>query len=1050
MKIYKSYHALSLAALPAKTALFGKVTGLLLLFNCICLTPVLAHKSHFNGNGRLYLAIPVTGQILDENGSPVVGATVQVKNSSVITTTDESGRFSIQVPDKNAILVVTNVGFESQEVAAGNGNLAVRLKSTNATLGEVIVVGYGTQKRTSVTGAVDRIGSAAIEGRPVANVSQALQGASPNLIIQQRTFQPVSGALNINIRGLGTTNNNDPLIVIDGIIGGDLNLINPNDIDNISVLKDAGAAAIYGSRSANGVLLITTKRGKKNAKASISYSGVYGTQTPRYTFKQVHGWENAMYKNMSLVNSGRPAAYTDAQIEQFKQQGDGSWQLKNILHDAPQQTHNVTISGGSATNTYLMSFGYFEQDAFFVGPDYGAKRFNFRLNQSTTIDKFTFSTIFSYVKGINKEPSTGVEGLIIDVTRVPLIYSFQDAQGNYLGNAVSGSNPKAILEKGGYLNSNNDEITGNFSGEYALAPGFKLRGVFGGTVRANTQFQRTINLVYQGGNYGNSRATFDNNSKSLFTNAQLLAEYNKTFDKHEVNVLVGATNESFRFEGNGARKEQTDSLLGIPTTGTTLIAGTTSNTYNSVTNTNETSLNSVLGRLQYSYNNRYYLEGSFRYDGSSNFNADKRWGFFPSVGGKWRATEENFLSGYRDKVGDLMIRATYGVLGNQSVNPYQYINSYSTNNNVYAYNNSAVSGATINLANTNLTWEKAASYNLGLDATFLQRKLNFTFEYYHKITSDILQNREDVPALFGQGLPTFNISKVKSTGWEAKLSYDLRGKLFTHSLSFNIADNQNRLMALSGNVQEYEFKREEFWFVRRVGLPITVYRGYQTNGLYQTTDELTKYPKFAGNTPGLGDLKYVDQNGDGKIDPQDRVILGNPFPRYTFGFIYNVRFKGFDANLFIQGVGKRDGLIRGELLEAYHYGYSGTMYEHQKDFWRPDNTGAKYPRIAENGSNSNNNNYKIGSDIYLFNDAYARLKNVQIGYSLPAVLLSRLHMQRARLYLTGQNLLTVSQQKIIDPEQSEFDNRVNINSGANSARAYPTPIFYGFGLDITF
>ncbi|HTF27644.1 MAG TPA: SusC/RagA family TonB-linked outer membrane protein, partial [Flavitalea sp.] len=707
--------------------------------------------------------------------------------------------------------------------------------------------------------------------------------------------------------------------------------------------------------------------------------------------------------------------------------------------------------------------------SMFIGPDYGAKRFNFRLNQSTTINKFTLTTILSYVKGIYKEPSTGTEGLVIDATRVPLIYSFEDADGNYLGNSVSGANSKAILEKGGYQNSNNDEINGNFTGEYSFNSHFKVRGVFGGVVRANTQFQRQVNLVYNGGNYGNDRRIYDENAKSLFTNVQLLGEYTNNWGKHDLTVLVGGTNESYRFERNRVQKQATDSLLGIPTTGTTITVpnadNAATNTFNSNSNTNESSLNSLLARLSYSYDNKYFLEGNFRYDGSSNFPKDSRWGFFPSIGAKWRITEENFMAGYRAKVGDLMLRATYGILGSQGVDPYQFISSFRTNNNVYGFGNAAggtaqnpVSGGQIFVANQDLTWEKAESYNLGLDATFFNRKLNFSFEYYHKLTDDILGNREDVPGFYGigpsnsayTGLPTYNISSVMSKGWEATISYDLKGKLFTHSFMANIADNQNELRTLSGNVQEYEFKREEFWFVRRVGLPITTYRGYVTNGLYQSADELNKYPKFAGNTPDLGDLKYVDQNGDGKIDPADRVMLGNPFPRYTFGFTYNVAFKGFDASVFIQGVGKRDALIRGELIEAYHYGYSGTMYEHQEDFWRPDNTDAKWPRIAENGSNSNNNNYKIGSDIYLFNAAYGRLKNISIGYSLPAPILAKLHMQRARIYLNGQNLLTVSRQKIIDPEQSEFNNRVDINSGANSARSYPTPVYYGMGLDITF
>jgi TonB-linked SusC/RagA family outer membrane protein len=676
------------------------------------------------------------------------------------------------------------------------------------------------------------------------------------------------------------------------------------------------------------------------------------------------------------------------------------------------------------------------------------------------------------VKGIYKEPAAGIEGLLGDADRAPRIFSFTDANGQYAANStVQNGNPRAILEKGGYINSNNDQVVGTAQGEYAFSPDFKLTGLFGGTINANTKFERQINVNYPGGNIFSNRQTFDNNSKSLFTNAQLLAQYHHQFKSSELFVLIGATNESYGYQGNGVTQQGTDSVLGTPTTGTTYVTGSVNNTpgntndgvsYNSNQNTQETSLNSILGRIQYSYLNKYFIETNFRYDGSSNFAPDQRWGFFPSIGVKWRATEEGFLRGYRDKVGDLMPRATYGVLGNQSVNPYQYLTSYTTNNNVYGFGGAgaqgAVSGAQVNVANSALTWEKATSFDVGLDATFFERRLNFTFDYYHKITNDILQNREDVPGFYGigsnttsfQGLPTYNVSKVLSYGWEFSIRYDLKGKLFSHSFYANLGDNQNELLALSGGVQEYEFKREEFWFVRRVGLPITTYRGYLTNGLYQSADDLAKSPKIAGNNPGLGDQKYKDVNGDGQITPADRVNLGNPFPRYTFGFSYTVTYKGFDALIFIQGVGKRDELIRGELLEAYHYGYSGTIFQHQLDFWTPTNTNAKYPRISENGSPSNSNNYKIGSDIYKFNAAYARLKNFQIGYSLPASLLSKMHFQKLRIFVTGQNLITVSKMKIIDPEQSEFNNRVDVNSGANSARSYPTPVFWGGGLDITF
>jgi len=1000
----------------------------------------------------------IRGRVVDEKGKPLENATVVVVGTKTGATTDSDGRFTLTAPDdKNLLLEVSSVGYKKKSVRVGsNRDLVVTLEQEVSELNEVVVVGYGTQKRVSVTGSLDVVGKSAIEGRPVSGMTEALQGTAPGLIIQQTSFGVGSdNHMNINIRGLGSTNNNDPLVVIDGIIGGDLDLINPDDIENISILKDAGAAAIYGSRAANGVILVTTKNGRLNETPTVSYSGIYGVQTPRITFHKVHAWENAMYKNISLANSGRPAAFTEEQIEQLKKQGDSDWDFEHILHNAPKQTHNISVTGGSAKNTYMISFGYFDQDNMLIGPEtgtgYGSRRYNFRYNQTTRLGKVNLTTIFSYVKSQFLEPPTDAkQNIIAEATRAAYYGNYQDAQGNWLSNDVSSSNPKAILEQGGIKKTNNDQIMGTFRAEYTVTPDIKLTGVFGGTVKANTQFQREVYLQFPAGSFGSGRQVYDDNTKSLFTNTQFLAEYKKSFNKHDINVLLGVTNESFISEGNGVRKSKTDSTLGIPTTGTTVDAGTTDGSFNSITDTRETSLNSVLGRVQYAYDNKYFLDGNFRYDGSSNFPKKKRWGFFPSIGGKWRLSAEDFMGNYREKVGELMIRATYGLLGNQSVDPYQYISTYSTNNNIYGFNNTVVSGATRNLANSALTWEKAATFDIGVDGSLLQQKLTYSFDYFNKITSDILQGREDVPALFGSGLPTYNISKVKSWGWEASVGYHLEGKLFSHHFSFNIGDNQNKLLDLSYGVNQYIFKREEFWFLRQVGLPITVYEGYRTNGLYQTTEELTSYPKFANTNPGLGDLKFVDVNGDGVMDEKDRVVLGNPFPRYTYGFTYNVSFKGFDASVFIQGVGKRDQLIRGELLEAYHYGYSGTMYEHQTDFWTPDNTDATLPRISENGSDANSINYKIGSDIYLFNAAYARLKNLQVGYSFPLKLINRLHLQKARFYLTCQNLITISKLKILDPEFSEFDNRVNINAGANSGRSYAVPIFYGAGLQITF
>ncbi len=993
----------------------------------------------------------IQGRVVDEKNSGLANISVQLKGTSIGATTNKDGRFAIRIPGDRTteILVFSSVGYISQEIRLDGGQqqITVKLLSDAQDLGEVIVVGYGTQRKISVSGSIDNISKKAVEGRPVSNVSQALQGVSPNLIIQQKNFEP-GQPVNLNIRGLGTLGDNTPLIVIDGITGGDLNLINPNDIENISILKDAGSAAIYGSRAANGVILITTKKGKKNEKPTVSYNGIYGMQSPRVTYKPVHAWENAYYKNESLVNAGLAPAFTPEQIQAFATKGDGDWRVENIVQNASQQTHNLTISGGGASSTYLLSVGHLDQKNNFIGPDYGYKRYNVRWNQSNEIGRIKLNTILSYVKVINKDHSSSAGTLLVDASRVPLYYSFKDSAGNYLTNPVSAQfNPKAILEKGGFRKSDDDEIFGNFNAELPVYKDLKLRGVFGGTVRANHMFGRRYQLNFlPGGVYGDDREVKDENTKSLFTNVQLIAEYDKHINEHAIKVLVGGANESFKSETNSISKTLTDPALGIPTTGTIISPG--SNTSNQ--GTTETSINSLFGRAGYSYSDRYFAEFNFRYDGSSKFAKDNRWGFFPSVSAAWIVSDEQFMQPLRSLVSNLKVRGSYGVLGNQNVNAYQYQTTFFNYTNAYGYNNNAVGGAGFTLGNPTLTWEKAANFNLGFDATFLERRLDFSFDYFNKTTSDILYNRKDVPELFGAGFPSYNVAKVKNQGWEIRATYNWPGKVVSQTFSANLADNLNELMELTSGANEQIERKEEFELVRRIGQPITVYQGYKRDGYFQNLDDLNKAPRFAGSTVTAGDIKFKDRNGDGVLDDQDKYILGNPFPRYTYGFTYTATAKGFDLVVFIQGVGKRDAMIRGEQVEPFHVGYGGTMYKHQTDYWTPSNPNAKYPRLAEAGSASNVNNYRTGSDLYLFNAAYVRLKNVQLGYTVPLKITSKAHIKKARIYLTGQNLVTLSKLQFIDPEITEFNNNVAFDTGANSARAYFMPVFYGFGLDLTF
>ncbi|QCR24682.1 TonB-dependent receptor [Pontibacter sp. SGAir0037] len=995
-------------------------------------------------------AVAVTGEVKDEDGMGLPGVTVVLKGASGVgATTDVNGRFSVNVPDgqENGTLVFSYIGYVTQEVPISNRTeINITMKTDAKALEEVVVVGYGTQRRVSVTGAVDQVTSAVIEGKPAMNAVQALQGTSPNLIIQQRSYEPGQSA-NLNIRGISTMNNNGPLVVIDGIIGGDINLLNPSDIESVSVLKDAGTAAIYGSRANNGVILVTTKKGKKNTRPTVTYNGLVGIQEPRVLYKPVKGYENALLRSQATVNAGLSPIYGPEEIRNFQEQGDNEWFLNTILQNAVQQNHNLSVSGGSENSTFLISAGVADQRSNLVGPDYGLTRYNYRMNLTNDIGRLKLTTILSYARTEIKDHSSSTQTLIVDAGRVPTYYNYRlkDEQGRYLTNDVlSEFNPLGVLEQGGFRKYDNDNILGNVNAEFAVTDFLKLRGVFGGSLTSNHQFARTMKVDYfPNGTSGAERNTNDENDKILFLNTQFLAEFDKTFNEsHFVNVLVGVSNESNTSQTNRLHRRFTDPELGTPVSETEELTGSR----NTNQETRESSLNSLFGRASYSFRDKYFGEFSFRYDGSSKFHPKNRWGFFPSFSAGYRISEESFMSGYRERLGDLKLRGSYGILGNQNVDDYQFLTTYSTFQNAYGFNNVAVGGTGFTFANTDLRWETSATFNAGVDAGFFNNALTVSLDYFNKVTSDILIPPV-VPGVFGAALRDYNAGKMRNQGWEVNVNYRINGPLFQHSFAFNVADSKNKVLYYEG--EELITSADEMQKIIRVGLPFQSYVGLMRNGYFQNWDEVESGPKPAGLNVAPGDNRYVDVNGDNVIDGNDRFVLGNPFPRYTFGFTYNVAVKGFDFTLFAQGVGKRSAFVRGELVEPFHFNYSQVMYQHQLDFWTPQNPDARYPRLSASGSQSIENNFRRGSDMYLYDAAYIRLKNLQLGYTLPTTLTEKVGIRRMRAYLSGQNLLTFSELNFLDPEVTEFNSNLS-NSGANSGRAYPTPVYYGFGLDVTF
>ncbi|PXY43122.1 SusC/RagA family TonB-linked outer membrane protein [Flavobacterium hydrophilum] len=960
---------------------------------------------------------------------------------------DFDGHYSITLKNGSGTLRFTMLGYKPVEVKVNNRtSINVAMDLDVSSLDEVVVVGYGTQKRRKVIGAVDQVNSSAFEGRPSVNVTQALQGKAPSLIIQQNNSEPGAG-LNINIRGISTLGNNSPLIVIDGIVGGDINALNPADIESANVLKDAGSAAIYGSRASNGVLLITTKKGSKGKPMTVQFSSLVGYNNPFFFTKPVHGYENAMLRNEAAFNSDAAnAVFTSEQIAELKAKGDTEWFAEEIVKPALQLNQTLSVSGGSEHSTYMVSLGYLGQESNFVGPKKGMDRYNFRINLTNDFGKLKLTSILAYSKQKITDHSSSTGTLMVDAFRVPLYYTQKDENGNYLTNDVLQQfNSLGILEQGGFRKYDNDDLFGSLNAEFKLTSFLKLKGVFGGRLWNGSMYSRTkqVDFLPQGV-YGADRDTRDESRKSLDLNTQFMLEFNKSFaGVHNVGALIGVSNENHSDRGIGIYKKFTDPDLGTPTSETVI----GENSYNSNGSSGKNSLNSLFGRLTYDYNDKYFAEFSFRYDGSSKFRDEIRWGFFPSATVGYSLTKEDFMENYRDKIGNIKLKSSYGVLGNQNVGNFQYQTTYFTFQNAYGFNNSGVSGTGYNFSNPDLQWERAATFNAGIEADFFKGALSFSFDFFDKVTSDILLPPQ-VPGVYGTGLPDFNSGKLGNRGWEISATYRHKGKALNQSLTVNFGDSKNKVLDYNGG-DERLTGVEELQVLLREGLPFNSYVGLKRDGYFQSWEEIQGAAVPEGLSVQPGDNRYVDANKDGKIDDNDKFIFGNPFPRYTFGVTYTADYKNFDLSIFIQGVGKRTMMIRGELVEPFHYNYGMTMYTHQLDYWTPQNPDARYPRLANNGTQSNTNNFRRGSDMYLYDGAYARLKNIQLGYSLPNSAAEKLGMSRFRMYVSGQNLLTLSKVKFVDPELSEFNNSMS-PSGANSGRAYPTQAYYGMGIDISF
>lgn len=985
------------------------------------------------------------GVVTDSLGSPIPGVTVFLQATTHGTQTNAEGRFVLNVPEVKAsdILEFSFIGYERKQVPLnGRTEFTVVLSTAQTTLSDVVVVGYGTQKKSNLTGAVNTVSAKDLENKAVPNVTQALQGVSPNLIIQQNATEP-GAALNINIRGVGTLGNSSALIIIDGIPGS-LNALNPNDIDNISILKDAASSAIYGARAANGVILVTTKKGKKNSKPQVTYNGIGGVQSSLFTVKPVSAYEFVVLKNEALINSGMQPAYSPEQIKEVHDRGSYTSWLDEIIRDqAFQQNHNLAVSGSSGPTTYLFSGGFVNQKSMYAGPDYGLKRYNLRANINSQIgSRLKVGSVIGLSRSAIKEHAYYSEWLISTASRIPRLYPIKDSAGNYTIAPTASNNPLAQLEKGGLREYQNDNLNFNVNAELTLLKGLSLKAVYGGDLSKNvlSEFRKSIDYApYIGSD--NQSAYTDGLTNVQLTNLQTMLNYETLLkERHSIKALVGYSTENYSISNSQIQKLNVDNNTGQPVTGTTI---NESASYNK--RIDRWALNSMFGRLNYAWDDKYLLEFNFRLDASSRFDKNNRQAFFPSVSAGWKITDETFLQGIAEKFGDIKLRGSWGQLGNQEIGLYQYLNAWSTNPNVYGFNNLGQAGSSFAVGNRDIRWETSTMTNLGLDAALLNNKLTISWDYFVKNTTGILLNLP-APSLYGATPPVQNAGKVKNQGWELAVAYKMNTGQVAHTFAANMADNYNTVTDIGGQTFITEADRT---FIIKEGFPINSYYGLQSDGFYQSQDEISKsvIPSFV-NSVKPGDVKYVDRNKDGKIDNDDRYVMGNPFPRYTFGFNYSASWKGFDVNILLQGVGKRAMYIRGEGVEAFHNNWDDLYVQHL-DRWTPTHPNVTYPRLTIGSASTNN---IVGSDFWLLDASYARLKNAQIGYSFNEKLLSRTGISRLRVYLTGQNLFTITKMNNgFDPEITELNNSLQIsNTNANSGRIYPNTRVLAAGVDISF
>lgn len=982
----------------------------------------------------------ITGMVTDTSGEAIIGANIRIKGTTTGTITDIDGKFSIEA-EPRSVIEVSYIGYLTQEVLVNNQkSIRILLKEDTKTLDEVVVIGYGVQKKADLTGSVANINTEKLNTQSNANIGQALQGKIAGVDIVSQGGNPGAGA-RIMVRGIGTLNNASPLYIVDGMYMSSIDNINPNDIASIDVLKDASSAAIYGSRAANGVIIVTTKEGTNTeGKPIIDLSVNVGISTASKFLDMLDakGWAEVTTVARQAIGKPMLDMATD-----LANKPDNDWQ-DIMFRPALMQNYNLSVKGGGKYSTYYTGLGYFNQDGVVKGTNY--QRYNIQSKNDYKRGIFSAGTnlilSFSHDKPLHQELRGGMIGTILQ--NVPTLEKYDDThEGGYggtYGDVVNIPNPLAMIDNN-IMNRYNEnmKVFANLYAQLEFLKGLKYKL----NLTPDFSFER---YKYYLNKYDFGLAT---NNVTQLTERQrrrrnILVEnlltFDRTFGDHKISVLAGYTYQDSRYRHLQAYGEE------LPE-GLEEMDAATKNRSNEG-NSSRSVLTSILGRVFYSYQNKYLFTATMRRDGSSKFGKNNRYGYFPSFSLGWNIAEEKFMKTIT-WLDQLKVRGGYGVLGNQEIDDYQYSSTITTGINYPDGNGGLIQGAfPKDFANPDIKWEETAMTNVGIDFMAFNNRLSLTADWYVKNTKDILLTVPIPISSGGANDPIRNAGKIRNTGFEFNLGWmDQPNSDISYGVNLIGSFNKNKVIAMgteSGSIKGGSTNQNITTSETKAGYPIGGYWLISTAGYFNSQEEVDAYVKDGKKIQPAaepGDVKFVDANNDGVINDDDRVYQGSPFPDFTFALNGNVRYKNFDLSIGLQGVlGNKIYNATRQTLEDVTKGTN--FLASCLDYWTPENKNAAHPRLTWDDPNRNT---RAESDRYLENGSYVRLRSVQLGYTFPRIWFKGA-IQRARVYINAENLFTITDYTGYSPDV----NASNANYRGFDNFIYPTNRVFMLGLNVTF